>query len=380
MSNATQDSRNSGESRRRRSRGGSNRNRNNQNSNDRRSGGEREPRENRSGDNRGQSQHRRQESPRSEEFRPQAPRKYAPAKLTLWQKILKAVGLYKEPAPPSRLDRSDRAERPERSERPERKVESTPFPKSGSPKSNTRNARTGDGEARPPREPREARPPREPRKEGEPRQPKERTPRGDRPRGGDPRSVESTRVYVGNLSYDVTEQDLQELFKGVGAVRNVEIVYNRSTHRSKGYGFVEMLRMDEAIRSVEVLHDQHFMGRKMTVSGAKSKGQDEREDQEPQNEPTRVVLASTKPAVAPVEAAAVEAAPASEAPAAEPVIETIVEQVAPAAVEASPVAEVAPAAEAAPAVESATVTEVSATDLEAKYGFDKSKEEKTGDA
>jgi RNA recognition motif-containing protein len=89
------------------------------------------------------------------------------------------------------------------------------------------------------------------------------------------------------------------------------VVYNRSTHRSKGYGFVEMLRMDEAIRAVEVLHDQPFMGRKMTVSGAKSKGQDEREDMEGrvESEPTRVVLASTTPAVlAAVEPLAEEAA------------------------------------------------------------------------
>ena len=133
------------------------------------------------------------------------------------------------------------------------------------------------------------------------------------------------------MSYDVYEQDLQELFKGIGGVRNIEIVYNRSTHRSKGYGFVEMLRMDEAIRAVEVLHDQPFMGRNMTVSGAKSKGQDEREDtEEPgDREPTRVVLASTAPAVA----AAVVA---------EPVIETIVENVA----------------------------QVAEEDLTAKYGFD----------
>ncbi len=331
MSNATQDSRNSGDSRRRRSRGGSNRNRNtNQSDNRSSSGGDRDSRDSRN--DRSNSQGRSPSNDRKDEFRPQAPapRKYAPAKLTFWQKILKAVGLYKEPAPPSRYDRS------ERTERNDRKTESTPFPSGDrAPKSNTRNARSGEGESRPPREPREPRPPREPRGESERPPRKERTPRdGDRPRGGDPKSVESTRVYVGNLSYDVTEQDLQELFKGVGAVRNIEVVYNRSTHRSKGYGFVEMLRMDDAIRAVEVLHDQPFMGRKMTVSGAKSKGQDEREDSEPQrNEPTRVVLASTAPVAA---------------IAAEPVIETIIEKVEEVVL---PVAE-------------------SATELEAKYSFE----------
>ena len=123
---------------------------------------------------------------------------------------------------------------------------------------------------------------------------------------------------MGNLSYDVSEQDLQELFKGIGGVRNIEVVYNRSTHRSKGYGFVEMLRMDEAIRAVEVLHDQPFMGRKMTVSGAKSKGHDEREEMEerPDHEPRQpVVLASTSsPAFAVVELSSPEAIVAEEAP------------------------------------------------------------------
>jgi RNA recognition motif-containing protein len=55
-------------------------------------------------------------------------------------------------------------------------------------------------------------------------------------------------------------------------VRKIEIVYNRNTHRSKGYGFVEMAGVDEAKRAVEVLHDQPFMGRTLIVNGAKSKG------------------------------------------------------------------------------------------------------------
>ena len=139
--------------------------------------------------------------------------------------------------------------------------------------------------------------------------------------------MESPRVYVGNLSYDVSEEDLKELFKGVGGVRNVEIVYNRSTHRSKGYGFLEMLNMDDAIRSVEVLNDQFFMGRKLTVSGAKAKGNDEREEAEdrPEHEPRPVVVASAnRPAV--VEA--VEPVIAAAASAEEPSIQTIVEHVA----------------------------------------------------
>jgi hypothetical protein len=279
MSNATQHSRESGDRRRRRSRGGKNRNR--------------------SQENRDSHDHNRnQRNHRSEEFRPQGPRpsRHAPPvkPLSWWQKLLAAIGLHKAPAAPVR---------------PERKPEPVNIPKQENrpAKSNTRNARTNEGAER----------------SGDSPKRRERGERGERgesrSRGGDGSTVESNRVYVGNLSYDVTEQDLQELFKGIGGVRGVEIVYNRSTHRSKGYGFVEMLHKDEAVRSVEVLHDQHFMGRRLIVSGAKSKGQDEREDREdsPGRESRPVV-------VAPVPAAAMAAAVETT----EPLIPTIVESVA----------------------------------------------------
>lgn len=102
----------------------------------------------------------------------------------------------------------------------------------------------------------------------------------------DSSQVEGKRLYVGNLSYDAAEHDLEDLFKGVGAVRKIEIVYNRNTHRSKGYGFVEMARVEEAKRAVEVLHDQPFMGRTLIVNGARSKGPlDSDGDPAPQENP-----------------------------------------------------------------------------------------------
>jgi hypothetical protein len=87
-----------------------------------------------------------------------------------------------------------------------------------------------------------------------------------------PESIEVTtpRVYVGNLSFDATESDLLELFSGIGSVQNVEIVANRDTHRSKGFGFVQLTSVDEAKRAVAELHDKEYMGRKMVVSGAKA--------------------------------------------------------------------------------------------------------------
>jgi RNA recognition motif-containing protein len=191
--------------------------------------------------------------------------------------LLKAIGLYREPEPAKK-----------RSSEP---------PASQAPKSNVRNARGPGREAKP----------------------RDKDSAGKRSsRGGNPATVESARVYVGNLSYDVTEQDLQELFKGIGGVRSVEIIYNRSTHRSKGYGFVEMLHRDEAVRAVEVLHDQPFMGRKLNVSGAKSKGEDERDERGGQaTENERIVSLAPLP-----EASASTAVPAENASSPEPANES----------------------------------------------------------
>ncbi len=120
----------------------------------------------------------------------------------------------------------------------------------------------------PRRENREARPPRE-----EAREPRQRTPREPRePRESrKPEAVEVTtpRLYIGNLSYDAVESDLFELFSGVGTVANVEIIANKHTQRSKGFGFVQMTSVSEAKRAVEELHDKDYMGRKLVVSGAK---------------------------------------------------------------------------------------------------------------
>ncbi len=97
---------------------------------------------------------------------------------------------------------------------------------------------------------------------------KERTPRISRK----PEYVEvtSARLYIGNLSFDAAESDLFELFSGVGQVQNVELVSNKDTHRSKGFGFVQMTSLEEAKRAVSELHDKEYMGRKLVVSGAKA--------------------------------------------------------------------------------------------------------------
>jgi RNA recognition motif-containing protein len=263
MSNATQNSRNSGDSRRRRSRGGQNR-RNNDNNSERHSNEGRT--EGRQSDGRQSGGGRREGAARTggrqDTGKPQRRPMPAPIQLSWWQKLLKSVGLYKEPVRPPRPERRPDAVEPAKTREPRR--------------NQTRDARTENRGNR--SESQEGQPAREGRGNR-----RERGDRGERDggrRGGDPSSVENRRVYVGNLSYETTESDLEELFKGVGAVRRIEIVYNRNTHRSKGYGFVEMLDIDEAKRTVEVLHDQFFMGRKLTVSGAKSQEHEAAESEE----------------------------------------------------------------------------------------------------
>jgi RNA recognition motif-containing protein len=77
------------------------------------------------------------------------------------------------------------------------------------------------------------------------------------------------RLYVGNLSYNTEEAQLEQLFSGVGQVASVHLVRDRETGRSRGFGFVEMA--DEALgKAACEQFDQHeFEGRRLTVNEAK---------------------------------------------------------------------------------------------------------------
>lgn len=102
-----------------------------------------------------------------------------------------------------------------------------------------------------------------PRPQREPRQ------RREPPAPVNAADINTERLYVGNLSYDAAESDLFELFNGVGAVRNAEVVVNSRTQRSKGFAFVTMGSVDEARRAVQELSNKDFMGRPLQLSGAK---------------------------------------------------------------------------------------------------------------
>ncbi len=173
-------------------------------------------------------------------YRPSRNNAPKPVKLTFLQKILKFVGLYKPPFQ-------------KKKEAPVKPVEG----KTG--RTNIRIARSRES----------------------------RTPISRQP-------VSVPRLYVGNLSYEATESDLEDLFKGIGGVRSVEVIYNPRTHKSKGYAFVEMQFMDDAVRAVTVLHDQPFMGRLLTVSAANERQELGKADQDDRQEEGEVVEATSR--------------------------------------------------------------------------------------
>lgn len=79
----------------------------------------------------------------------------------------------------------------------------------------------------------------------------------------------STRLFVGNLTYDSTENDLQDYFSQAGTVVSVDIMQDRATGRSRGFGFVEMGSQADATKAVEMFHQKDFQGRALTVNEAR---------------------------------------------------------------------------------------------------------------
>lgn len=77
------------------------------------------------------------------------------------------------------------------------------------------------------------------------------------------------KLYVGNLTYETTDSDLQNLFGPFGTVQSAQVIMDRDTGRSKGFGFVEMNSGDEAQAAISGLHDKDNNGRKLTVNEAK---------------------------------------------------------------------------------------------------------------
>ncbi len=78
-------------------------------------------------------------------------------------------------------------------------------------------------------------------------------------------------LYVGNLSWTMTEDDLRNLFEQYGTVTSIKIVKDRETGRSKGFGFVEMENDTEAQNALSSLYDKEILGRKIVINEAQER-------------------------------------------------------------------------------------------------------------
>jgi cold-inducible RNA-binding protein len=79
----------------------------------------------------------------------------------------------------------------------------------------------------------------------------------------------STKLYVGNLPFETSESDLQDLFAQAGTVESVNVIRDRETGRARGFAFVEMANDNDAQAAIQKFHDRPFGGRNLTVNEAR---------------------------------------------------------------------------------------------------------------
>jgi len=84
------------------------------------------------------------------------------------------------------------------------------------------------------------------------------------------------KIYVGNMSYTTTKEQIQELFAQYGQVTSVALITDRDTGRAKGFGFVEMATDDAAAQAIAALDGKEYDGRKLKVNEARPKSDEGR--------------------------------------------------------------------------------------------------------
>ncbi|MBE0425789.1 MAG: RNA-binding protein [Nitrospirae bacterium] len=77
------------------------------------------------------------------------------------------------------------------------------------------------------------------------------------------------KMYVGNIPYNATEEDLRELFSEYGEIESLKIIQDQFTNRSKGFGFIEMVNEEDAKKAIATLNGKDFMGKSLTVAEAR---------------------------------------------------------------------------------------------------------------
>jgi RNA recognition motif-containing protein len=86
----------------------------------------------------------------------------------------------------------------------------------------------------------------------------------------------NNKIYVGNLNYNTSEDDLRNTFSEYGTIESVNIITDRFSGQSKGFGFIEMGDSDEAKRAIDAMDQQELGGRSLKVNEAKEKSRNDR--------------------------------------------------------------------------------------------------------
>jgi RNA recognition motif-containing protein len=107
-------------------------------------------------------------------------------------------------------------------------------------------------------------------------------------------------IYVGNLPYSVQDEELREAFEAYGDVRSAEVIFDRRTQRSRGYGFVEMENDDEGREAISSLNGSDFQGRELRVDESRPK------DEKPAERPRSKQRSRDPERASPASAAATE--------------------------------------------------------------------------
>jgi cold-inducible RNA-binding protein len=81
--------------------------------------------------------------------------------------------------------------------------------------------------------------------------------------------MNQNRLFVGNLSYQTMEKDLEEYFSQAGVVTSVNLMLDKVTGKSRGFAFVEFASAEEAAKAVEQFHNKEFQGRALTINVAR---------------------------------------------------------------------------------------------------------------
>lgn len=84
--------------------------------------------------------------------------------------------------------------------------------------------------------------------------------------------MSTNKLYVGNIPFQMTEEELKDLFSSIGKVSEVHVVIDRETNHSRGFGFVTMAAVSDADKALKALNGRDIAGRKILVSEARERG------------------------------------------------------------------------------------------------------------